>query len=122
MNLTQYLLRVQTLHEVANTFKIYFLESFLEVIPVSPDAVEKKPPRKRCPYCNQMLSVHAIVRHIKDTHNISEKIQCPYCPKLFKNKNSLGCHTWRFHKEGSANTNGPLGATITDQTQLTKDD
>ena len=26
-------------------------------------------------------------------------VDCKFCGKSFRNKNSLGCHMWRFHKE-----------------------
>ena len=28
-------------------------------------------------------------------------VDCKFCGKSFRNKNSLGCHMWRFHKEKS---------------------
>ena len=30
----------------------------------------------------------------------SDLVTCKYCLKTFRNKNSLGCHIWRFHKRG----------------------
>ena len=31
-------------------------------------------------------------------------VDCKFCGKSFRNKNSLGCHMWRFHKEKSGAT------------------
>ena len=56
--------------------------------------------KKTCPYCYQQLSWHALSRHIRDMHKAkSNFVTCKYCEKMFRNKNSLGCHMWRFHKE-----------------------
>ena len=56
--------------------------------------------KKTCPYCYQQLSWHALSRHIRDMHKAkSNFVTCKYCQKMFRNKNSLGCHMWRFHKE-----------------------
>ena len=56
--------------------------------------------KKTCPYCGQQLSWHALSRHIRDMHkNKSNFVTCKFCNKMFRNKNSLGCHMWRFHKE-----------------------
>jgi len=86
-------------------------------MPVSPEPIGRKPSKRPCPHCDQLLSIHAIVRHIKDTHSSNDKIKCPHCPKLFKNKNSLGCHTWRFHKEASFTGIPPISSDR-DQIQL----
>ena len=57
--------------------------------------------KKTCPYCFQQLSWHALSRHIRDMHRAkSDLVTCKYCMKTFRNKNSLGCHIWRFHKRG----------------------
>ena len=57
--------------------------------------------KKTCPYCYQQLSWHALSRHIRDMHKAkSDLVTCKYCLKTFRNKNSLGCHIWRFHKRG----------------------
>merc|ERR1712029_582508 len=57
--------------------------------------------KKTCPYCYQQLSWHALSRHIRDMHRAkSDLVTCKYCMKTFRNKNSLGCHIWRFHKRG----------------------
>ena len=59
--------------------------------------------KKTCPYCYQQLSWHALSRHIRDMHKAkSDLVTCKYCLKTFRNKNSLGCHIWRFHKRGKA--------------------
>ena len=56
--------------------------------------------KKTCPYCHQQLSWHALSRHIRDMHKAkSNFVTCKFCQKMFRNKNSLGCHMWRFHKE-----------------------
>ena len=56
--------------------------------------------KKTCPYCGQQLSWHALSRHIRDMHKAkSNFVTCKFCNKMFRNKNSLGCHMWRFHKE-----------------------
>lgn len=55
--------------------------------------------KKTCPYCFQKLSWHALSRHVRDMHkNKSGVVTCKFCGKMFRNKNSLGCHVWRFHK------------------------
>jgi len=57
--------------------------------------------KKTCPFCFQQLSWHALSRHIRDMHRAkSDLVTCKYCMKTFRNKNSLGCHIWRFHKRG----------------------
>jgi len=57
--------------------------------------------KKTCPYCYQQLSWHALSRHIRDMHKAkTDLVNCKYCFKTFRNKNSLGCHIWRFHKRG----------------------
>jgi len=57
--------------------------------------------KKTCPYCYQQLSWHALSRHIRDMHKAkADLVTCKYCLKTFRNKNSLGCHIWRFHKRG----------------------
>jgi len=57
--------------------------------------------KKTCPFCFQQLSWHALSRHIRDMHKAkSDLVTCKYCMKTFRNKNSLGCHIWRFHKRG----------------------
>jgi len=57
--------------------------------------------KKTCPYCFQQLSWHALSRHIRDMHKAkADLVNCQYCLKTFRNKNSLGCHIWRFHKRG----------------------
>lgn len=57
--------------------------------------------KKTCPYCFQQLSWHALSRHIRDMHRAkSDLVTCKFCMKTFRNKNSLGCHIWRFHKRG----------------------
>jgi len=62
--------------------------------------------RKTCPYCFQKLSWHALSRHIRDMHrNKAGYVNCRVCGKVFRNKNSLGCHMWRFHKEKRGNGN-----------------
>ena len=56
--------------------------------------------KKTCPYCYQQLSWHALSRHIRDMHKAKTNfVTCKHCQKMFRNKNSLGCHMWRFHKE-----------------------
>jgi len=61
--------------------------------------------KKTCPYCFQKLSWHALSRHIRDMHKAkSDMVNCKYCGKPFRNKNSLGCHIWRFHKRGREST------------------
>lgn len=56
--------------------------------------------KKTCPYCFQQLSWHALSRHIRDMHRAKTGfVKCNFCNKMFRNKNSLGCHMWRFHKE-----------------------
>jgi transcription elongation factor Elf1 len=58
--------------------------------------------KKTCPYCFQQLSWHALSRHIRDMHrNKSGFVTCKFCGKMFRNKNSLGCHMWRFHKDNN---------------------
>jgi uncharacterized CHY-type Zn-finger protein len=55
--------------------------------------------KKTCPHCYQQLSWHALSRHIRDMHKAKTSVTCKYCKKQFRNKNSLGCHMWRFHKD-----------------------
>ena len=56
--------------------------------------------KKTCPYCFQQLSWHALSRHIRDMHKAKTGfVTCKFCLKMFRNKNSLGCHMWRFHKD-----------------------
>lgn len=56
--------------------------------------------KKTCPYCHQQLSWHALSRHIRDMHrNKAGFVNCKVCNKVFRNKNSLGCHMWRFHRD-----------------------
>ena len=65
--------------------------------PNDPNASSQK---KTCPYCCQQLSWHALPRHIRDMHRArTGLVTCKYCHKMFRNKNSLGCHMWRFHKD-----------------------
>ena len=65
--------------------------------PNDPNASSQK---KTCPYCCQQLSWHALSRHIRDMHRArTGLVTCKYCHKMFRNKNSLGCHMWRFHKD-----------------------
>jgi hypothetical protein len=64
--------------------------------------------KKTCPYCYQQLSWHALSRHIRDMHKAkSNFVTCKYCQKMFRNKNSLGCHMWRFHKEAKEKEKEP---------------
>jgi hypothetical protein len=66
--------------------------------------------KKTCPYCYQQLSWHALSRHIRDMHKARPAlVDCKFCGKMFRNKNSLGCHMWRFHK--STRTDTPASAT-----------
>ena len=77
--------------------------------PNDPNASSQK---KTCPYCCQQLSWHALSRHIRDMHRArTGLVTCKYCHKMFRNKNYLGCHMLRFHKDmqekdqaGSANS------------------
>lgn len=65
--------------------------------------LEEEGGKKICPYCFQQLSWHALSRHIRDMHSSkanADMVVCKYCMKTFRNKNSLGCHIWRFHKRG----------------------
>ena len=56
--------------------------------------------KKTCPFCFQQLSWHALSRHIRDMHrNKQGCVNCKFCGKVFRNKNSLGCHMWRFHRD-----------------------
>ena len=78
--------------------------------PNDPNASSQK---KTCPYCFQQLSWHALSRHIRDMHRAKTGlVTCKYCHKMFRNKNSLGCHMWRFHKDmrekdqGGSNSSG----------------
>ena len=62
--------------------------------------------KKTCPYCYQQLSWHALSRHIRDMHKAKTNfVTCKHCQKMFRNKNSLGCHMWRFHKEAKDKDN-----------------
>lgn len=59
--------------------------------------------KKTCPFCKQQLSWHALSRHIRDMHRAKTGyVTCRHCLKVFRNKNSLGCHMWRFHKDKGA--------------------
>ena len=70
--------------------------------------------KKVCPYCYQQLSWHALSRHIRDMHrNKSGFVTCKFCGKMFRNKNSLGCHMWRFHKEAKATEEGATSGKAT---------
>ena len=67
--------------------------------------------KKTCPFCHQQLSWHALSRHIRDMHkNKSGFVNCRVCGKLFRNKNSLGCHMWRFHKDSKGSRQGAASA------------
>jgi len=69
----------------------------------SAQTLEGEGGKKICPYCFQQLSWHALSRHIRDMHSSkanADMVVCKYCMKTFRNKNSLGCHIWRFHKRG----------------------
>ena len=89
--------------------------------PNDPNASSQK---KTCPYCCQQLSWHALSRHIRDMHRArTGLVTCKYCHKMFRNKNSLGCHMWRFHKDmrekdqaaGNSNVNsGIKGENVAD--------
>jgi len=69
--------------------------------------------KKTCPYCFQQLSWHALSRHIRDMHKAkTDLVTCKYCLKTFRNKNSLGCHIWRFHKRGKELIGGSTGAGV----------
>ena len=79
--------------------------------------------KKTCPYCCQQLSWHALSRHIRDMHRArTGLVTCKYCHKMFRNKNSLGCHMWRFHKDmrekdqaGNTNSNSSIkGETVSE--------
>jgi hypothetical protein len=66
--------------------------------------------KKTCPYCFQQLSWHALSRHIRDMHRAkSNFVTCKFCNKMFRNKNSLGCHMWRFHKEAKEKEAASIG-------------
>ncbi|XP_040577830.1 uncharacterized protein [Lepeophtheirus salmonis] len=75
--------------------------------------------KKTCPHCFQQLSWHALSRHVRDMHrNQSNYVSCKFCHKMFRNKNSLGCHMWRFHKDSkdnkdSINSSCLTGTTVT---------
>ena len=63
--------------------------------------------KKTCPFCFQQLSWHALSRHIRDMHRAkSGYVTCKFCFKMFRNKNSLGCHMWRFHKDAKEQQRG----------------
>ena len=65
---------------------------------MAPDGPDSQ--KKTCPYCYQQLSWHALSRHIRDMHRAKTGlVTCEFCNKTFRNKNSLGCHKWRFHKD-----------------------
>eukprot|EP00088_Acartia_fossae_P014056 TRINITY_DN17492_c0_g1_i4.p1 TRINITY_DN17492_c0_g1~~TRINITY_DN17492_c0_g1_i4.p1 ORF type:complete len:394 (-),score=93.17 TRINITY_DN17492_c0_g1_i4:338-1519(-) len=74
--------------------------------------------KKTCPHCFQKLSWHALSRHIRDMHKAkADLVNCKYCFKTFRNKNSLGCHIWRFHKRGrdtTPTTNGTAANRVTE--------
>ena len=80
--------------------------------------------KKTCPYCCQQLSWHALSRHIRDMHRArTGLVTCKYCHKMFRNKNSLGCHMWRFHKDmrekdqaGSSNSSSGIKGEIVNET------
>ena len=66
-----------------------------------PQGLFSQAEKKTCPFCFQQLSWHALSRHIRDMHRAKANlVTCQYCMKTFRNKNSLGCHIWRFHKRG----------------------
>ena len=72
--------------------------------------------KKTCPYCYQQLSWHALSRHIRDMHKAkSNFVTCKFCQKMFRNKNSLGCHMWRFHKEAKEKEKEPTEAKSLEQ-------
>jgi len=63
--------------------------------------------KKTCPFCFQQLSWHALSRHIRDMHRAKTGyVTCKFCCKMFRNKNSLGCHMWRFHKDAKDQQRG----------------
>jgi len=79
--------------------------------------------KKTCPYCFQQLSWHALSRHIRDMHKAkTDLVTCKYCLKTFRNKNSLGCHIWRFHKRGKELIGGSAGVSAGVSLGLVKPD
>ena len=53
-----------------------------------------------CKICNHISKTRAHCRtHIVSRHGPDEKIPCPKCPKLLKNKFSLRAHLWTHKKQ-----------------------
>ena len=78
--------------------------------------------KKTCPHCNQQLSWHALSRHVRDMHrNKTGYVTCKFCFKMFRNKNSLGCHMWRFHKDAK-DQQGGLGGGQRGETPPTRNE
>jgi len=46
-----------------------------------------------------LLCSHTLLFFCSSKAN-ADMVVCKYCMKTFRNKNSLGCHIWRFHKRG----------------------
>ena len=84
-------------------------EMEIQISPASSSSGSALSQKKTCPYCYQQLSWHALSRHIRDMHKAkSNFVTCKFCQKMFRNKNSLGCHMWRFHKEAKEKEKEPL--------------
>ena len=68
---------------------------------------------KVCPYKSQTKK--DILRHVKDVHSDSDRVQCSVCMKSFKNKNSLRSHCGIAHKsEKKAATKDPVSEKVGD--------
>ncbi len=79
--------------------------------------------KKTCPFCHQQLSWHALSRHIRDMHkNKSGFVNCRVCGKLFRNKNSLGCHMWRFHKDSKGSRAAASASAGEDNASMMKEE
>ena len=58
---------------------------------------------RTCPYCFKKLSHWSMFRHINEMHKLkSTSVTCKLCKKKLRNKSSLYCHTWYYHKGARA--------------------
>ena len=63
--------------------------------------------KRTCPYCLKKLSHWSLFRHINDKHKVkSSSVTCKLCKKQLRNKNSLYCHMWYYHKGAKAYCGG----------------
>ncbi|XP_063229108.1 zinc finger protein 317-like [Bacillus rossius redtenbacheri] len=52
-----------------------------------------------CSFCGITVRNNYLKTHIRDIHMGSDPVQCGTCHKLFKSKNSLNSHMFRYHRK-----------------------